>query len=522
MIPNNAQNTTQRRGIALMLVMIAILVTGSMAVAYFGSRDNSIAISSNVEAAARARAVAESGLDLAVAILETDADWRTQHVDGVILDAFAFGGGEITVTVLDSETNLPPTESTHKVEITILSFVGGIAQRTQATATIIPSEDEFDVDYSEFALFSQSQLTIRDVASVQRWVASPLSSQQDPIRIGTLATGPLAVDINSWAQTNDLELHTPSTASSMIAPSLSSRQTLPDSSPFPDSPSIPTNTTPLVVEQASMNSSRLNHWAQNFSRGFRNSLHTNQEVFEIQEGAYSIDTLKLNANQPIRIHGNVSLAIGGDLTLAAATIELAQNASLTLHIGGDVDIKSSYIGNENRSTNSWSDPSRVQMYGQNDSSWDVRGFTTIKGEIYAPDSDVELSGAATVCGRIASDSVSMRGASRLLYDQTLDHGGYADSSSLLFNDDGTLQQGVQQLTQLDPVVIDSLEQISTAIAGGAYQLYEDWWSEPSLRPHEVIYVLTLYGVDARRWESVARQFEDRSQDHDAFNTALVQ
>ena len=49
----------QRRGIALMLVMVAILVTGAMAVAYFGSRDNSIAISRNVEASTRARVVAE-------------------------------------------------------------------------------------------------------------------------------------------------------------------------------------------------------------------------------------------------------------------------------------------------------------------------------------------------------------------------------------------------------------------------------------------------------------------------------
>jgi len=138
-----------RRGIALMLVMVAILVTGTMAVAYFGSRDNSIAISSNVEASARARAVAESGLDLAIAILETNSDWRTQHTDGVILDSFAFGGGEITLTVYDSETDLPPTETTNKVSITILSSVGGIAQITAATATIIPYEEEYDVEHNQ-------------------------------------------------------------------------------------------------------------------------------------------------------------------------------------------------------------------------------------------------------------------------------------------------------------------------------------------------------------------------------------
>jgi len=220
-LPNNQP---VRRGIALMLVMVAILVTGSMAVAYFGSRDNSIAISSNVEAAARARAVAESGLDLAVAILETDSDWRVQHVDGVILDSFAFLGGKITLTIIDTVTDLPPTESTNKVEITILSSVGGITQTTKATATIFPDEEEFDVDYSEFALFSQSQLTIRDVASVQQWVASPLGTQQNPIQIGTLAASPMSVQINSWGQNSELELHTLSTSSSMVSSSMTSNR----------------------------------------------------------------------------------------------------------------------------------------------------------------------------------------------------------------------------------------------------------------------------------------------------------
>ena len=54
----------ERRGIALMLVMVAILVTGTMAVAYFGSADNANEIGENITCAAEARAVAESGLEL--------------------------------------------------------------------------------------------------------------------------------------------------------------------------------------------------------------------------------------------------------------------------------------------------------------------------------------------------------------------------------------------------------------------------------------------------------------------------
>ncbi|MEE2912757.1 MAG: hypothetical protein VX436_03025, partial [Planctomycetota bacterium] len=172
-----SKRATQRRGIALMLVMVAILVTGGMAVAYFGSRDNSIAISVNIESSAQARAVAETGLDLAIAILETDADWRTNHIDGVLLSNFEISGGIITITLMDFETSLPPTETTSNVEITVRATVNELIQTTKGVANVTPNNEEFDVDFSEFAIFSQSKIEIDTLASLLHWSASPLALQ---------------------------------------------------------------------------------------------------------------------------------------------------------------------------------------------------------------------------------------------------------------------------------------------------------------------------------------------------------
>ena len=91
---NLSTKTYKRRGVALMLVMITVLITGGMAIAYFGSRDNSILISQNIQKSTKARMTAESGVALAIAILETDFDWRTKHIEGVILDDFAFGDSQ--------------------------------------------------------------------------------------------------------------------------------------------------------------------------------------------------------------------------------------------------------------------------------------------------------------------------------------------------------------------------------------------------------------------------------------------
>ncbi|MCH2147706.1 MAG: hypothetical protein MK073_07820, partial [Phycisphaerales bacterium] len=135
----------QRRGVALMLVMITMLITCGMAVAYFGSRDNSISISQNIQKSTEARIAAESGVELAIAILETDFDWRTEHINGVILNDFEFGNSHFTITITDSDTNLPPNEDSSNVEISIQSTVGGVTQEMLATATVIPLDNEFDV-----------------------------------------------------------------------------------------------------------------------------------------------------------------------------------------------------------------------------------------------------------------------------------------------------------------------------------------------------------------------------------------
>jgi len=484
---NNCKtNNHTRRGIALMLVMVAVLVTGSMAVAYFGSRDNSIAISSNVEASARARAVAESGLNLAVAILETDSDWRTQHADGVLLDAFSFGGGEITVTIYDSETNLPPTESTNKVTISILSSIGGISQTTVATAIIIPYEEEFDLDYSEYAIFSQSEISIQGAGSIQQWTASPLASLQNPLQIGTLATNPMSVQIDSQRQHSNLLLHTPSNASAMISSSISSSFGLSNVLPFLDPPLPPTLNKELVFSDKHKSSGRID------------------DFLDIQDGSYEIDELHLFGKKTLYIHGDVTLTIHDELILKNASIILADDATLTLHINGDVRIDSSYIGNEDQSINSWSDPSRVKLYGHDDSDWEIGGSSTIKGEMYAPECDIEFRGIATLCGRVAADDVSLLGASRLLYDKTLDHGGFGDVTSSLYNEDETLLTSIQKLNRLDPILIDALYESANVSENNTFQSWPDWWSTPTERPNEVVYTLLVYGMDAHRWESLAK------------------
>ena len=515
MIQQNAHSykpTCERRGIAMMLVMVAILVTGGMAVAYFGSRDNSIAISTNVASSSSARVVAESGLDIAVAILETNADWRNSHVEGVILDEYQLGAGTISITIIDAETELPPTETTLEVLITVASTVEGRTQYTEASATIIPDDDEFDVDYSEFAIFAQNRISIQGASSVQNWAASPMSPQH-AIQIGTLSTSPMSVQINSLNQQRTLALHAPEHASSMISTSSTFTTEFTDALPYLQPPAPPSNVREysftLAPDSEEEDDDELNRWVERF---ISNAKHSNKHISQttsIQEGSYEMDEFELTPNQNIEIHGDVTLVVRDDLVMTNANITLAKDATLTVHIGGDVDIQSSYIGNEKSSIQAWMDPSRVQLYGHGDDDWNISGRSTLKAELYAPTSDINISGFSTICGRLAGEDVSLRGASRVLYDQSLNNGGFADSASGLYDDDGSLISEIRQLTELNPALLNSIEYAITAFDDdndefqfGSYGT--PWNTEPTNRPHEVVYVLLVYGVDTGRWEEMAR------------------
>lgn len=497
----------QRRGIAMMLVMVTILVAGGMAVAYFGSRDNSIAISTNIASSASARVGAESGLDLAVAILETNADWRTNHVDGVILQDYQIGEGTISITIIDAETELPPTENTLQVQIAVASIVEGRTQITEAIATIIPDDDEFDVDYSEFAIFAQNRISLRGASSVQNWNASPMSSQQ-PIQIGTLSSSPMSVQIESMNQNKLLELYAPEQASSMISTTSMSTMKFTDSLPFLTPPAPPRDMRELNLSPAT-DEDTFNTWVDKFTSGVSNFKRRNSQSIAIHEGSYVIQELELTPNQQIEIHGEVVITVKDDFFMSNTSITLAEDATITFHIGGDVEIKSSYIGNENDSANSWMDPSRVQMYGHGDENWNVSGNSTLKAELYAPSSYIDISGFSTICGRLAGEDVSLRGASRVLYDRSLDRGGFADTDSVLYDDDGLLLNQIRQLSELNPALLNSIEHAITAYDDDTndYQFRDytsGWQSEPTNRPNEVIYVLLVYGVDTARWEALAR------------------
>ena len=93
----------------MMMVLVSLALATILASAYLASRDNSVVIGQNATASAAARWAALSAMETTVAVLQTETDWRTNHIDGVLIENYPLAGALITITARDQETGAPPT-----------------------------------------------------------------------------------------------------------------------------------------------------------------------------------------------------------------------------------------------------------------------------------------------------------------------------------------------------------------------------------------------------------------------------
>jgi len=100
--PRAVAVTPERRGVAMILVIIAIGVAMVLALGFAISQGTSVQLARNLTGRVQARVVAETGLEMAIAyVLRSDPNWRTEKTQGVWVQDQPFGGGTFTVTGQD-------------------------------------------------------------------------------------------------------------------------------------------------------------------------------------------------------------------------------------------------------------------------------------------------------------------------------------------------------------------------------------------------------------------------------------
>ena len=91
----------RRRGAALLLALLAVAIAATLAMSFLSSQSTTIGISRNIQDQSKARHVAESGLELAIAHIRSNDTWRTDHSNGTWVTGESFGPGTFTIVGQD-------------------------------------------------------------------------------------------------------------------------------------------------------------------------------------------------------------------------------------------------------------------------------------------------------------------------------------------------------------------------------------------------------------------------------------
>ncbi len=473
----------ERRGIAMLIVLIALAVVTVSTTAFLNSRLSAPEVGENVARAIEARAAAETGIELADKIInDPSVDWRTLQVNGVLLNNYNFGGGTITIRVTDLQGN-PPTATTQDILVTAEGESNGLVQSAEAEIRVAPANPTVDVDLSEFAIFGDGTVIV-DNSQITPWNLSPSYDVGKPIHIGTNSLSALAVKTYAGAKISNGEYFVRSGASSSTLSDSSGsstplrRKTISESGVIP----VPASQTPITTGLP-----KAGAYNPTLSSGTIN-IPTSVEV-----GTVTIkNTADITVNTPnttFLVTGDLKLMNGGDIIIQAAnvsvvvlgnvsigkysSIEVQNGASLRLFIGGKLDINQGVLGlpdtlvfDVNRDPTTgisfYQDPERVKVFkidGTASASWKIKGKSYAAATFYGPNASIDVDQQSAVFGNLVATDVKIRGGSKLFYDPQLDSGwGYTNPDSFVYDGMGNYDSNVtNNATDLDDSTYASLE-----------------------------------------------------------------
>lgn len=99
------QPRIKRRGMALLLVMVGMIVCTILTAGFLSTQGTSIGVARNERDAAKARGIAQTGIDMSYWLIKNRSDWRSRMSPGTWLTNTAIGDGTVTVSAADGDSS---------------------------------------------------------------------------------------------------------------------------------------------------------------------------------------------------------------------------------------------------------------------------------------------------------------------------------------------------------------------------------------------------------------------------------
>ncbi|HRP62082.1 MAG TPA: hypothetical protein PK400_02180 [Phycisphaerales bacterium] len=518
-----------RAGLAMLLVLISLATATILGMAYLSSRDNSAAVGNNVASAAAARWAAASGVDLAVAIMESEADWRTLHSNGRLLTNFPIAGATVDIDVVDVETGTPPTADTRYVNVQVTATTGGVQQTALAAAEVMPPKKrQVAVDLSEFAIFGAQQIRLANNSTLTRWPQAPTTELGYRLAVGSQAVAALSVEVlNNATMVDTTIFHSTDASESLVGSTEQKRtRTVNGIIPMPAPPPPGDNTSGTfeggyVISNASevvtiANRRITSSTLQNTSR-----LTLRGNITRTIRG-----DLTITGRSKLIIDGHAKLIVFGNLVLNEGFIELTPNSTLEIYVRGNVTVTNGFIGEQRADLDytrdvsgraTYMNTSRVRLWGipnPDSPRWLFDQRSAIKGSLYAPDAGFRMTHSSALYGRAAFRAVSIENTACLYYDPNLDtRNGYTNPQSPLFEADGNVKTEIRTLGSLSTAEVTNLAdslglevKVGDLLIGTVVDADTSVPADqPTPRPRKVNYKIIAWGVEMPTIEGGAPQ-----------------
>ncbi len=358
-------------------LFIALILTALLSLVGIMAMDNSqgeVDLSFNKIGQDKSFYVAEAGLEHAQAMINSNLSWNAGFA------AVAFGDGEYSVTVTDSNSNPALADS-------ILLVSSGMIDGARATVEAMVIPEPFHP--FEFGLFANESVTIENSVSTDSWNADSgnYSSTVEGAYGSVGSNGTITMENNPTIGGN---VFTAQPGGINIS---GNGQVLGD-----------TSSTAPVLDFSNLINAELINWAE-----------SNNQAPLGMSGTFTYN----GASRDLYIAGSDKIVLDDgvyvfdDITLEqSALLEVAPGTEVTLLVTGDIDLRNKAM------VNSGGKPANFRVY-QTGSAFSMGQSSEFTGAVIAPNVDFSLLQYADFYGSLMANRINLANNPEFHYDRSL-------------------------------------------------------------------------------------------------------
>jgi len=370
----------KRRGAAVPLALIAVMILLAMGVGILSLGTNARIQAARASSAIAARVAADSGLEMAMYQMNQQLAAKSLDNDGLPqANKQALPHCNLVYSYKVQQNN----DGGYDIECT-----GTASGRQRTVGCTLEYRGPF-----EYSLFAEGGFLVHNSGKVD-WFNN--DADDSPMRIGTNSINAGAITLKNSSYVNgDVVIGVGGN---------------PDVAVVAQDPDDITGDILVAPEEYELPEIIVPEWLDSLPSS--GTLKNNTTI----SSSAKYSDINLKSSKTIEITGDVVLYIEGDMILGnSAYIEIAEDASLTLYLGGNIEQKNSSSVNNNTK-----DAKKLQIYGLDScESMDFKNSSDIYGTIYAPNADVVMHNSNKTYGAIIVKSLEWKNSSELHYDVSL-------------------------------------------------------------------------------------------------------